>query len=100
VLLRDRTDPQHTLAGEVNPPRGGGGGAGDGVLQQLTAVILSNPFRGSARIVSAVSTMRPALISILTSGADVRFSTGCIEASTACVRTNTQLTDRDADPPP
>ncbi len=62
--IGDSAVPQHTLArGEVG---GGRGYSAINCSNQLTGVILNNPFRGSARIVSAVSTMRPALISMLT----------------------------------
>ena len=63
VIAQVRTDPQHTLAGEK---KGGGGAQAIDRFSSHTGVILSNPFRGSARIVSAVRIMRPALISILT----------------------------------
>ena len=57
---------------------GGGGSSQSAVLNKLTGLILSSPFRGSALIVSALNTMRPALISILADvQVDLTINTDC-----------------------
>ena len=82
VLRGDRTAPQLTLAERERRAGGNGGGGGgssqSAVLNKLTGLILSSPFRGSALIVSALNTMRPALISILADvQVDLTINTDC-----------------------